>query len=107
MTPAAACPSCGADAPAGARFCPACVASLASAPPLATERKVVTTLFADIVGFTALGERFDPEVVDAALRGYFDMARTTIERFGGSVEKYIGDAVAGVFGVPIAHEDDA
>ncbi len=102
-----ACPSCGAEAPEGARFCPSCGASLAPSPPMATERKVVTTLFADIVGFTALSERFDPEDVDAALRGYFEMARATIERFGGVVEKYIGDAVAGVFGAPAAHEDDA
>ncbi|MEI6726399.1 MAG: AAA family ATPase, partial [Actinomycetes bacterium] len=106
MTPAVACLSCGADAPAGARFCPACGASLAPAPPMATERKIVTTLFADLVGFTALGERNDPEDVDAVLRAYYEMARGVIERFGGTVEKFIGDAVAGVFGVPIAHEDD-
>ncbi|MEI6726809.1 MAG: adenylate/guanylate cyclase domain-containing protein, partial [Actinomycetes bacterium] len=74
---------------------------------MSTERKVVTTLFADLVGFTALGERHDPEDVDAALRGYYALARTIIERFGGVVEKYIGDAVVGLFGGPLAHEDDA
>ena len=67
----------------------------------------MTTLFADLVGFTALGERHDPEDVDAALRGYYALARTIIERFGGVVEKFIGDAVVGLFGVPRAHEDDA
>jgi class 3 adenylate cyclase/tetratricopeptide (TPR) repeat protein len=102
-----ACRACGTEGPEGARFCPACGASLAPAPPMATERKVVTTLFADLVGFTALGERHDPEDVDAALRGYYALARTIIERFGGVVEKFIGDAVVGLFGVPLAHEDDA
>jgi class 3 adenylate cyclase len=101
------CPTCGADGPQGARFCPACGSALAERQGHAAERKVVTTLFADLVGFTALSERFDPEDVDAALRGYFEMSRKTIERFGGVVEKYIGDAVVGLFGVPLAHEDDA
>ena len=67
----------------------------------------MTILFADLVGFTAPGERNDPEDVDAALRAYYEMARKTIERFGGVVEKYIGDAIVGLFGVPLAHEDDA
>jgi class 3 adenylate cyclase/tetratricopeptide (TPR) repeat protein/DNA polymerase III delta prime subunit len=102
-----ACPACRADLPARARFCPACGTRLEDDRPEATERKVVTTLFADLVGFTALGERHDPEDVDAALRGYYALARTIIERFGGSVEKFIGDAVVGLFGVPAAHEDDA
>ena len=79
------CPSCGTEPPQGARFCPSCGASLAAAPKMATERKVVTTLFADLVGFTALSERFDPEDVDAALRGYFEMSRKTIERFTGGL----------------------
>ena len=101
------CPTCRAEAPDGARFCPSCGSALAVDPGAATERKVVTTLFADLVGFTALGERADPEDIDAALRSYYEMARDTIERFGGVVEKFIGDAVVGLFGVPSAHEDDA
>ncbi len=102
-----ACPSCRVHLPHGARFCPACGASLSVATGVATERKVVTTLFADLVDFTALGERSDPEDVDAGLRAYFELARSVIERFGGAVEKFIGDAVVGLFGVPAAHEDDA
>ena len=68
---------------------------------------MVTTLFADLVGFTALGERHDPEDIDDALRGFYSLARKIIERFGGTVEKFIGDAVVGLFGIPLAHEDDA
>jgi len=100
------CPDCGA-APPGAKFCPACGARLTPMGPGATERKVVTTLFADIVGFTALGERHDPEDVDGALHAFCEAARAAVERFGGVVEKFIGDAVVGAFGVPAAHEDDA
>jgi len=73
---------------------------------VAEERKIVTALFCDLVGFTALSESADPEDVDRMLTGYFAMARSAIEAFGGVVEKFIGDAVVGVFGVPAAHEDD-
>jgi class 3 adenylate cyclase/tetratricopeptide (TPR) repeat protein len=70
-------------------------------------RKIVTALFADITGSTALGERLDPESLREVISRYFDEARTVIERHGGTVEKFIGDAVMAVFGVPVAHEDDA
>jgi class 3 adenylate cyclase/tetratricopeptide (TPR) repeat protein len=70
------------------------------------ERKVVTSLFCDLVGFTTMSEDSDPEDVQALMSGYFAAARSAIEAFGGVVEKFIGDAVLGVFGVPAAHEDD-
>ena len=78
----------------------------APARPVAEERKVVTALFCDLVGFTATSESADPEDVDKMLAAYFAMARAQIEAHGGVVEKFIGDAVVGVFGVPAAHEDD-
>jgi class 3 adenylate cyclase/tetratricopeptide (TPR) repeat protein len=71
------------------------------------ERKVVTVLFADLVGFTARAEQLDPEDVEAMLRPYHERLRTELERYGGTVEKFIGDAVMAVFGAPVAHEDDA
>src|SRR5438876_9392826 len=70
------------------------------------ERKVVTVLFADLVGFTARAEQLDPEDVKAILRPYHERLRTELERFGGTVEKFIGDAVMALFGAPVAHEDD-
>jgi len=100
-----ACPSCGREAPDGAAVCPHCGAQL-TAPRRAEERRTVTTLFCDLVGFTALSERNDPELVDALLRRYYDAARRVVESYGGTVEKYIGDAVVAVFGVPALHEDD-
>ena len=75
-------------------------------PRRGEERRVVTTLFCDLVGFTSLSERNDPELIDAFLRRYYAVARTAVESYGGTVEKYIGDAVVAVFGVPILHEDD-
>ncbi|HEY8018143.1 MAG TPA: adenylate/guanylate cyclase domain-containing protein [Actinomycetota bacterium] len=101
------CPSCGSENPAGQRFCGECGALLA-APVRATteERKVVTALFSDLVGFTATSEAADPEDVDRMLSAYAAMAKGHIERHGGVVEKFIGDAVVGIFGVPAAHEDD-
>src|SRR5437588_7505696 len=70
------------------------------------ERKVVTVLFADLVGFTARAETLDPEDVEAILRPYHERLRADLERYGGTVEKFIGDAVMAVFGAPVAHEDD-
>ena len=102
-----ACPSCGFDAPDDFAFCPKCGGALTAPLPAPEERKVVTTLFCDLVGFTAMSERADPEDVDAILRQYHAAARKVIESHGGTVEKFIGDAVVGVFGVPAAHEDDA
>src|SRR5437763_5797588 len=101
------CPSCGQENPAGARFCNACATPLAaSAPALTEERKIVTVLFVDLVGFTARSEQLDPEDVRAIQTPYFARVRTAIESFGGTVEKYIGDAVMAVFGAPVAHGDD-
>jgi class 3 adenylate cyclase len=97
------CPNCGHENPPDARFCNACASPLAgAAPALAEERKIVTVL----VGFTARAERLDPEDVRAIQTPYFARVRAAIESFGGTVEKYIGDAVMAVFGAPIAHGDD-
>src|SRR6186997_1323224 len=101
------CPSCSAENPSGARFCMACAAPLAAATSAAREeRKVVTVLFADLVGFTARAEQLDPEDVRAVLAPYHAHLRSELERFGGTVEKFIGDAVMALFGAPVAHEDD-
>jgi class 3 adenylate cyclase len=101
------CAQCGQENPEGARFCNECAAPL-TAEHVATreERKVVTILFADLVGFTGRAERLDPEDVRAMLSPYFARLRSELERFGGTVEKFIGDAVMAVFGAPVAHEDD-
>src|SRR5438876_1125798 len=101
------CPSCGHDNPVGAKFCSECAAPLvASAPAPRAERKIVTVLFADLVGFTARAERLDPEDVRAVLAPYHARLRSELERYGGTVEKFIGDAVMALFGAPVAHEDD-
>ncbi len=100
------CAACGAENPARAKFCNECGAQLAAPHAAADERKMVTTLFCDLVGFTAMSEAADPEDVDALLREYSARARRVIESHGGTVEKFIGDAVVGVFGVPAVHEDD-
>src|SRR4051794_40794382 len=102
----AICPSCGTENADAAKFCNECATPLGPTPARAEERKVVTALFCDLVAFTATSESADPEDVDAMLAAYFTMARYAIEVFGGTVEKFIGDAVVGVFGVPAAHEDD-
>jgi class 3 adenylate cyclase/tetratricopeptide (TPR) repeat protein len=102
-----ACPSCGRVNQAGAKFCSECGVALAVAEPLAREeRKVVTVLFADLVGFTSRAEQLDPEDVRALLSPFYARLRAELERFGGTVEKFIGDAVMALFGAPTAHEDD-
>src|SRR3954451_6991229 len=102
-----ACPKCGEENPERARFCWACGTAIDEAPRSgAEERKVVSVLFVDLVGFTASSERADPEDVRARLRPYHARVKEEIERFGGTVEKFIGDAVMAVFGAPVAHEDD-
>jgi class 3 adenylate cyclase/tetratricopeptide (TPR) repeat protein len=101
------CPSCGHENRDGAKFCDECATPLtAPARSVPEERKVVTALFCDLVGFTATSESADPEDVDRMLSAYAAMAKAHIERHGGVVEKFIGDAVVGIFGVPAAHEDD-
>jgi class 3 adenylate cyclase/tetratricopeptide (TPR) repeat protein len=102
----ATCPSCGSDNPLDASFCNACGESLKGSAPSREERKIVTCLFCDLVGFTATSESADPEDVNQMLSAYAQMAQTQIESYGGVVEKFIGDAVVGIFGVPAAHEDD-
>src|SRR2546429_7096969 len=102
-----ACPSCGRDNPEGFAFCGYCSAPLAeSGRGAAEERKTVTVLFADLVGFTGTAERLDPEDVRRLLSPYYSRLRAQLERHGGTVEKFIGDAVMAVFGAPVAHEDD-
>lgn len=100
-----ACPSCGADNPDRARFSLECGNQLVALP--AEVRKMVTVVFTDIVGSTNLGERLDPEAFKGVLTEYFVRMRDVIEQHGGLVEKYIGDAILGIFGIPQLHEDDA
>jgi class 3 adenylate cyclase/tetratricopeptide (TPR) repeat protein len=105
--PAISCPSCGQENPPGFTFCGACGTSLAEPEPAPEEeRKVVTALFTDIVGSTASAEQLDPEDVRARLAPYYARVRAELESFGGTVEKFIGDAVVALFGAPVAHEDD-
>src|SRR3954464_8189579 len=101
------CRACGRTIEQEFRFCPFCGAdSTAPAAPSREERKVVTVLFVDLVGFTARAERLDPEDVRAILAPYHAHVRSELERFGGTVEKFIGDAVMALFGAPVTHEDD-
>jgi class 3 adenylate cyclase len=99
------CPNCGRENPDDARFCSQCATPLAAVEQR-EERKTVTVVFADLVGSTARAERLDPEDVRAILAPYHARLRHELERFGGTVEKFIGDAVVGVFGAPTTHEDD-
>jgi class 3 adenylate cyclase/tetratricopeptide (TPR) repeat protein len=101
------CPACSADNPDEARFCNACGAPVAAPEQLRKERKFATALFADLVGSTALAEREDPEVVQAVVGETFDRVAVEIGRYEGLLEKFMGDAVLAIFGVPRAHEDDA
>jgi class 3 adenylate cyclase/tetratricopeptide (TPR) repeat protein len=105
----ATCPACGKENPDGFQFCGFCTAPLTEAPPAPAleERKVVSVLFCDLVGFTAASEAADPEDVRARLRPYHQRLREEIELYEGTVEKFVGDAVMAVFGAPVAHEDDA
>src|SRR6478672_10683751 len=101
------CPACGQENPESSRFCGMCGAALVpAAAPAREERKVVTILFTDLVGSTARAEGLDPEDVSATLSAYYAQLRAELERHGGTVEKFIGDAVMAVFGAPISHEDD-
>jgi class 3 adenylate cyclase len=101
------CGRCGEDNPERARFCLACAAPLAA--PVAArreERKRVSVLFCDLVGFTSRAEQLDVEDVRGLLGPYYARLRSDLERHGGTVEKFIGDAVMALFGAPVAHEDD-
>jgi class 3 adenylate cyclase len=121
---ASGCPNCGAQNPPEAKFCGECGTTLASAGPASrsapvaaadqssavpptAERRLVTVLFADLVGSTTLAQNEDPEDTREFLTSYFDLARTIVERYGGTIEKFIGDAVMAVWGTPTTHEDDA
>src|SRR3954467_1961472 len=100
------CPSCGSKNTAGAKFCSECGARLAPAARPVEERKVVSVVFCDLVGSTARAEHSDPEDGGAELSSYHARVRSELERRGGTVEKFIGDAVVAVFGAPVVHEDD-
>ncbi|MDP9234798.1 MAG: AAA family ATPase [Actinomycetota bacterium] len=102
------CPNCHEENPDRAKFCLNCAQPLsgATAGPRET-RKTVTVLFADVSGSTGIGEKLDPESLRRVMGGYFEKMRAVIERHGGTVEKFIGDAVMAVFGIPVLHEDDA
>jgi class 3 adenylate cyclase/tetratricopeptide (TPR) repeat protein len=103
------CPTCGKELPGEFPFCPFCGAALSplDAGAAIRERKVVSVVFCDLVGFTAASEALDPEDVQARMAPYLIRTRERIEAYGGTVEKFIGDAVMAVFGAPVAHEDDA
>ena len=103
----ASCPSCGEQNADRARFCSNCGASLIPEPAAAQERKLVSILFVDLVGFTARSDGADPEDVRETLEAYHAMAKEHVQRFGGTIEKFIGDAVMAVFGAPVSRGDDA
>jgi class 3 adenylate cyclase len=101
-----ACRACGQDNPEIARFCLACGAALGAEAPSREERRIVSVVFVDLVGFTSRSEQLDPEDVRAILNPYHGTVRDELESFGGVVEKFVGDAVMAVFGAPTAHGDD-
>src|SRR5579884_2751770 len=100
------CPACGEENPPRFRLCGFCGTPLQERASVEV-RKTVTILFSDVAGSTALGERLDPESLRDVMGRYFAVMRAAVERHGGTVEKFIGDAVMAVFGLPQAHEDDA
>src|ERR1041385_746391 len=100
------CPACGQENPEIARFCLACGAALEAETPHREERRIVSVVFVDLVGFTSRSEQLDPEDVRAILSPYHGTVRDELESFGGVVEKFVGDAVMAVFGAPPAHGDD-
>ena len=101
-----ACPKCGAENPEGAKFCSSCGTKLRKGARAREERKIVSVLFVDLVGFTARSDRADPEDIRDLLQLYHSVVREQAELFGGTVEKFIGDAIMAVFGAPLAHTDD-
>jgi class 3 adenylate cyclase len=104
----ATCPECGQENPEGFKFCGACGAALREeAPPAREVRKTVSIVFSDVTGSTALGEQLDPESLRRVMSRYFDEMQAVVEAHEGTVEKFIGDAVMAVFGIPVLHEDDA
>ena len=108
MTDGRVCSACGLENEPLARFCVACGAGLPSEPPVRSEtRRVVTVLYSDVVGFTGIGHELDPESLRGLMGRYFERVQTIVDRHGGTTEKFIGDAVVAVFGVPQLHEDDA
>src|SRR5438094_9208235 len=102
------CSNCRQENPEGAKFCLACGQQLSAAAPAGRdERRIVSVVFVDLVGFTSRSELLDPEDVRAFLTPYHDFVRRELESFGGVVEKFIGDAIMAVFGAPTAYGDDA
>src|ERR1700752_3211157 len=99
------CPSCANPVAIGSRFCPTCGFALAAT--MVEERRVITVLFADLVGFTSLSEHLDPEQVKRMVDACFERLVDDITTFGGTVDKFVGDGIVALFGVPLAHEDDA
>src|SRR4029079_11861524 len=101
-----ACWNCGERNPERARFCWNCGARLAAEERAGEERKIVTVLFCDLVGFTAMSDHADPEDVKATLRPYHARMKREIGHFGGTLDKFIGAGALGLFGAPVSHEDD-